>query len=66
MAMRTGFMCLQRFTTSIGPGRQILISLPLQMPERFARLLVMNTALGTGDDQLTKGFIDWRSGGFLN
>lgn len=37
------------------------LTLPLQMPERFERLLVMNTVLGTGDDQLTKGFIDWRA-----
>jgi pimeloyl-ACP methyl ester carboxylesterase len=31
------------------------------MPERFERLLVMNTALGTGDVPLTEGFIAWRA-----
>ena len=35
------------------------LTLPLAMPERFTRLLVMNTALGTG--QLTEGFRQWRT-----
>ena len=35
------------------------LTLPMAMPERFTRLLVMNTALGTG--QLTEGFRQWRT-----
>jgi pimeloyl-ACP methyl ester carboxylesterase len=31
------------------------------MADRFEALLVMNTALATGDRPLTKGFIDWRA-----
>jgi hypothetical protein len=33
----------------------------MEMPERFARLVVMNTILPTGDVPLTKGFLDWRA-----
>ena len=35
------------------------LTLPPAMPDRFTRLLVMNTALGTG--QLTEGFRQWRA-----
>lgn len=35
------------------------LTLPMDMPQRFTRLLVMNTGLGTG--QLTEGFRQWRS-----
>ena len=35
------------------------LTLPLAMPERFTRLLVMNTGLGTG--QVTEGFRQWRT-----
>ena len=35
------------------------LTLPMAMPERFSRLLVMNTGLGTG--QLTEGFRQWRA-----
>ena len=35
------------------------LTLPAAMPERFTRLLVMNTALGTGS--VTEGFRQWRS-----
>ncbi len=35
------------------------LTLPMALPERFTRLLVMNTGLGTG--QLTDGFRQWRS-----
>jgi hypothetical protein len=31
------------------------------MPERFSRLIVMNTALPTGEVPLTKGFLEWRT-----
>jgi len=37
------------------------LTLPMDMPERISRLLVMNTALGTGDVPLGKGFLDWRA-----
>jgi haloalkane dehalogenase len=36
------------------------LTLPMDMPERFSRLLVMNTTLGTGDVALSEGFIAWR------
>jgi haloalkane dehalogenase/tRNA(adenine34) deaminase len=36
-------------------------TLPMDMPERFDRLLIMNTTLGTGDVQLSQGFLDWRA-----
>jgi haloalkane dehalogenase len=35
------------------------LTLPMAMPERFTRLLVMNTALGTG--RVTEGFRQWRA-----
>ncbi len=35
------------------------LTLPMVMPERFTRLLVMNTGLGTG--QVTEGFRQWRA-----
>jgi len=37
------------------------LTLPMDMPARFARLLVMNTTLGTGDTRLSDGFVDWRA-----
>jgi haloalkane dehalogenase/tRNA(adenine34) deaminase len=36
------------------------LTLPMDMPGRFSRLLVMNTALGTGDVGLSAGFLAWR------
>jgi haloalkane dehalogenase len=42
-------------------GGLLGLTLPMQMPERFTGLLVMNTALGTGDAPLTQGFLDWRA-----
>jgi len=36
------------------------LTLPMEPPNRFSRLLIMNTALGTGDLPLGKGFIAWR------
>ena len=40
-------------------GGLLGLTLPQQMPERFTRLLVMNTGLGTG--QVTEGFRQWRA-----
>jgi len=42
-------------------GGLLGLTLPMDMPERFGRVLVMNTALPTGDVPLTKGFLDWRA-----
>ena len=42
-------------------GGLLGLTLPMDMPERVTRLLIMNTALGTGDTPLTKGFLDWRA-----
>jgi pimeloyl-ACP methyl ester carboxylesterase len=42
-------------------GGVLGLTLPMDMPERVARLLVMNTALGTGDLPLGEGFLAWRS-----
>jgi pimeloyl-ACP methyl ester carboxylesterase len=41
-------------------GGLLGLTLPMEMPARFERLLVMNTALGTGEAPLTQGFIQWR------
>ena len=42
-------------------GGLLGLTLPMEMPERFERLLVMNTALGTGDVPLSEGFVAWRA-----
>jgi len=42
-------------------GGLIGLTLPMETPERFKRLIVMNTALPTGDVPLGKGFLDWRA-----
>ncbi len=36
------------------------LTLPMQMPDRFSKLLIMNTTLGTGDVPLSEGFLAWR------
>jgi len=36
------------------------LTLPMEPPQRFSRLLIMNTALATGDVPLGQGFIAWR------
>jgi haloalkane dehalogenase len=41
-------------------GGLLGLTLPMEMPARFKRLLVMNTALATGDMPLGKGFLEWR------
>ena len=41
-------------------GGLLGLTLPLDLPGRFTRLLIMNTALGTGDAALSPGFIAWR------
>jgi haloalkane dehalogenase len=42
-------------------GGLLGLTLPMDMPGRFTRLLVMNTFLATGDVPLSEGFIAWRA-----
>lgn len=42
-------------------GGLLGLTLPMDMPGRFTRLVVMNTGLGTGDVPLTEGFLAWRA-----
>lgn len=42
-------------------GGLIGLTIPMDMADRFDRLLVMNTMLGTGDVPLGEGFLVWRS-----
>jgi pimeloyl-ACP methyl ester carboxylesterase len=42
-------------------GGLLGLTLPMDMPERITRLLIMNTALGTGDEPLSDGFVAWRA-----
>ncbi len=42
-------------------GGLLGLTLPMAMPERFSRLIVMNTALATGEDPLSEGFLAWRA-----
>jgi haloalkane dehalogenase len=42
-------------------GGLIGLTIPMDMPGRFERLLVMNTMLGTGDVPLSDGFVAWRA-----
>ncbi|MDZ7867268.1 tRNA adenosine(34) deaminase TadA [Acidovorax sp.] len=37
------------------------LTVPMDCPERFDGLLVMNTLLATGDVPLPQGFVDWRA-----
>lgn len=41
-------------------GGLLGLTLPMETPSRFKRLLVMNTALATGDMPMGKGFLEWR------
>ena len=42
-------------------GGLLGLTLPMEMPERFSRLLIMNTTLATGDLPLSEGFLAWRT-----
>lgn len=42
-------------------GGLLGLTLPMEMPERFERLLIMNTMLATGDLPLSEGFLAWRA-----
>lgn len=41
-------------------GGLLGLTLPMEMPQRFLGLLVMNTTLATGDQPLSPGFLAWR------
>jgi tRNA(adenine34) deaminase len=41
-------------------GGLLGLTLPMEAPERYHGLLVMNTTLGTGDAPLSPGFVAWR------
>jgi len=42
-------------------GGLLGLTLPMHLPDRFTRLLIMNTTLGTGDVPLSEGFLQWRA-----
>ncbi len=42
-------------------GGLLGLTIPMDMPGRFSRLIVMNTTLGTGDVPLGEGFLAWRA-----
>jgi haloalkane dehalogenase len=42
-------------------GGLLGLTLPMDMADRFDALLIMNTALGTGDEALSAGFLAWRA-----
>jgi haloalkane dehalogenase len=42
-------------------GGLLGLTLPMEMPERFRGLFIMNTAFATGDVPLGQGFLDWRA-----
>jgi len=42
-------------------GGLLGLTVPMEAPTRYSRLLIMNTALGTGDAPLTEGFLAWRA-----
>ena len=42
-------------------GGLLGLTLPMEAPERYAGLLIMNTAFATGDLPLGQGFLDWRA-----
>lgn len=42
-------------------GGLLGLTLPMDMPGRFSRLLAMNTMLATGDAPLGEGFLAWRA-----
>jgi haloalkane dehalogenase len=53
---------LRRITLVVQDWGGLLgLTLPMEVPERFERLLVMNTTLGTGEVPLTEGFLAWRA-----
>jgi pimeloyl-ACP methyl ester carboxylesterase len=41
-------------------GGLLGLTLPMEIPDRLSRMVIMNTALGTGDVELSEGFKAWR------
>jgi len=41
-------------------GGLLGLTMPMQQPDRYSALLIMNTGLGTGDTPLGEGFLAWR------
>ena len=41
-------------------GAEIGLPVAAEMPQRFARLVIMNTGLPTGDEPMGEGFMRWR------
>ena len=53
---------LKRITLVVQDWGGLLgLTLPMEMPGRFERLLVMNTMLAGGDAPLSEGFLAWRA-----
>jgi len=53
---------LKRITLVVQDWGGLLgLTLPMEMPERFERVLVMNTTLAGGDAPLSEGFLAWRA-----
>ena len=42
-------------------GGLLGLTIPMDMPERFEALLVMNTTIAAGDRPLSRGFVEWRA-----
>jgi pimeloyl-ACP methyl ester carboxylesterase len=42
-------------------GGLLGLTIPMDLPDRFDGVLLINTALGTGDAPLTEGFVAWRA-----
>jgi len=41
-------------------GGELGLPVATEMPQRFARLVIMNTGLPTGDETISEGFLRWR------
>ncbi len=55
-------LSLRRVTLVVQDWGGLLgLTLPLALPGMITRLIVMNTAFGTGDVPLGKGFLEWRA-----
>jgi pimeloyl-ACP methyl ester carboxylesterase len=53
---------LRRLTLVVQDWGGLLgLTLPMEMPERFERVLIMNTTLAGGDAPLSEGFLAWRA-----
>lgn len=53
---------LRRITLVVQDWGGLLgLTLPMEAAERYERLLIMNTTLGTGDVELSEGFLAWRA-----